>query len=185
MEKVEMIIRPYTSADEESVLSIWLRSTVEGQDFLPKAFWESKLDDVRTVYLPAAVTFVAEENGRIIGFISLLGTMIGGLFVDTNSQGRGVGTSLVESARVHAAQPLEVEVYEQNERARKFYKKCGFAEHERYLQQETNEILLIMKQIVSPAPVAEPQKKNWKDMVAEGLVEGAVSIALGILSGGD
>lgn len=180
-----MVIRPYNSEDEESILAVWLRSTVKGQDFLPQLFWESKLNEVRTTYLPTAVTFVAEENGRILGFISLLDCMIGGLFVDTDCQGRRIGTSLVEYARSHTGQLLEVEVYEQNDEARKFYKKCGFAERERYLQQETNEILLVMTQTTPSTPIAKPPKKTWTDTVAEGVIEGAVSITLGLLFGGD
>lgn len=186
-----MIIRPYTPADEESILAIWLRSTVEGQDFLPRKFWESKVEDVRTNHLPVAVTFVAEDSGRILGFISLLDCMISSLFVDPHCQRQKIGTSLVEYARSHTEQPLEVDVYEQNDRAQNFYKKCGFAEHERYLQQETNEILLRMEQSAiqqaeapAPAPV-EPKKSTWADTVAEGLVEGVVTITLGALFGGD
>lgn len=186
-----MIIRPYTPADEDAVLAVWLRSTVEGQDFIPRAFWESKVDDVRTNYLPVAVTFIAENDGRILGFISLLDCMIGGLFVDTHCQRQKIGTSLVKYARSHTEQPLEVDVYEQNDRARDFYKKCGFTEQERYLQSETNEILIRMEQSAqeptktsAPAP-AEPKKKTWADTVAEGLIEGVVTITLGALFGGD
>lgn len=186
-----MIIRPYTPADEDAVLAVWLRSTVEGQDFLPREFWESKIDDVRTNYLPVAVTFVAEDGGRILGFISLLNCMIGGLFVDTLCQRQKIGTSLVEYARSYTGQPLEVEVYEQNDRAQNFYKKCGFTEQERYIQPETNEILIRMEQSVqeptktsAPAPT-EPKKPTWTDTVAEGLIEGVVTITLGALFGGD
>jgi len=139
-------IRPYLKQDKEEVIELWFRSTVTGQSFLPKEFWESVKPLLREKYIPIAETWIAEQDGKILGFISLLDHLIGGLFVDLSSQGKGIGGALIRHAQEIRTQPLSVEVFEKNERARRFYKKCGFTFKAQTLQEESGEMVFVLHQ---------------------------------------
>lgn len=81
---------------------------------------------VKEQYLPLAKTFVYEEGKQIQGFISIIeGNFIGALFVDTRSQGKGVGKALIDYCKAQY-EVLELAVYVENQRAVDFYKKQGF-----------------------------------------------------------
>jgi putative acetyltransferase len=119
-----MIIRTADTADFEAMARIWLEACRVGHPFLGETVLKAQLITVRDVYFPQAKNWVAEDVA-VIGFIGMLGSHIGGLFVNPNAHQRGVGRRLVQ----HAAERLgnlSVEVYEQNQRAVAFYQKCGF-----------------------------------------------------------
>lgn len=56
-----------------------------------------------------------------------MGDFVGGLFVDPNCQGYGIGKSLVAHAFA-LKKSLRLEVYTANTRAYDFYRKLGFLE---------------------------------------------------------
>lgn len=137
-----MQIRPYVQEqDETQLLQLWLESTTKGQPFIPEQFWKKQLPLVRDEYLPASETWVAEKDGQLLGFVALLGNLVGGLFVLPAAQGQQVGSSLIAHARTLRPQSLYVEVYEKNLKARKFYQKCGFVFNEARTDEATNEVL--------------------------------------------
>ncbi len=70
---------------------------------------------------------VAELEGRIAGFASVIAGELDGLFVEPDHWKRGVGAALVEAAAHEARiQGLSLTVTA-NPAARLFYEKCGFA----------------------------------------------------------
>jgi ribosomal protein S18 acetylase RimI-like enzyme len=123
-----MLIRDHDPArDLEPCLAIWRRASEVGHPFIDAADLDADAALVRERYMPAATIRVAEAEGRPAGFIALLGSFIGGLFVDPAAHGRGIGRSLVRDAL--ADHPcLDVEVYEANAGARAFYARLGFRE---------------------------------------------------------
>ena len=69
---------------------------------------------------------LAETEGRVAGFVAVLGGEIDGLFVEPDLWGLGIGRALVEAA-VHHARRLGLSVTViANPTARLFYEKCGF-----------------------------------------------------------
>ncbi|MEG6552131.1 GNAT family N-acetyltransferase [Desulfocurvibacter africanus] len=120
-----MKIRPYTPEDAQEVLRIWYDASLISHDFVPAEFWEAERENIITIYVPLAETWVAEEAGRVVGFMALIQHVLGGLFVDPAHQGRGIGTALVTFAKARKG-PLEVDVFTQNAGARSFYEKRGF-----------------------------------------------------------
>ncbi|NPD17137.1 GNAT family N-acetyltransferase [Xinfangfangia sp. D13-10-4-6] len=78
-------------------------------------------------YLPKAETSVACLDGDPVGFISLLGTFIGGIFISPDRQGLGVGRKLIADALARKGE-LSLEVYTENEQAVRFYNRLGFRE---------------------------------------------------------
>jgi putative acetyltransferase len=135
-------VRPYRSTDEEAVIRVWSRAASIAHPFVEDEGTGWRADQMREVYLIQADNWVAQTGkGRIVGLLGLLGTEIGGLFVDPSAQGTGVGRLLVE----HAAQlhgDLTVEVYELNERAHRFYEHMGFVPIGQRVEDDTGLTLL-------------------------------------------
>jgi len=131
IEKSLLEIRPYCAAlDLERCMMIWRQASEAGHPFLPSTALDADAALVREKYMPAAEIQVAEVDGAVSGFIALLGSFIGGLFVDPSQHRQGIGRALVLGA--HRGRPvLEVEVYEANTDARAFYAKLGFIETSR------------------------------------------------------
>ena len=138
-----MKIRKFVHSDTEELVEIWYNASVIAHSFIPKEMWESHKKVLRNKYLPIAETWVVEESGILIGFISLLGNYIGGLFVAPTKQGIGIGTKLLEQARLEKGH-LNVDVYSKNLDARRFYTKNGFVYLSEEVQPETGEIVINM-----------------------------------------
>ena len=82
---------------------------------------------VEDQYLPRAETWVATVMDQPVGFISLLDTFIGALFVSPDRQGLGVGSQLIAYA-LSLKGELTLEVYTYNQKALSFYIRLGFQE---------------------------------------------------------
>lgn len=110
----------------ESVMSIWLESTIKAHDFIDKAYWQSHYDLVKDEYIPNGETYVFLESNQVMGFISVIDNhFIGALFVDNDHQGKGIGKKLIEKALKQYG-TLTLAVYVENGSAVAFYKKMGF-----------------------------------------------------------
>jgi putative acetyltransferase len=119
------VIRKYQPDDCEEVLRVWAAASALAHPFLGERFLEQERRDIRNVYLPSSETWVWEADGRIVGFISLLGNEVGAVFVDPRYQRSGIGWALMDHARALRGE-LEVEVFEDNSVGRSFYAKYGF-----------------------------------------------------------
>lgn len=133
------MIREYMAGDTDAVMEIWLKGNCGAHDFLPASFWQSYYGEVRDEYLPASMTFVDEDKGRITGFVSLVAGeryYIGALFVSGQDQGKGIGTRLLN--RCKSVWPeLTLDVFEQNEKAVRFYLSQGFCLSSHKIKQGT------------------------------------------------
>ncbi len=120
------MIRPFRPDDLEPVLAIWLAASIRAHDFIAPAFWASKLDDMRDIYLPAAQIWVDERKGEVLGFIALVGDVLAAIFVAPSAQGGGIGSALIEQAKT-VRERLELTVYSANAASVAFYRRHGFA----------------------------------------------------------
>lgn len=136
-------IRRYREADQAEVLRIWYKESLESHFFIPAKFWADHLEDLKNKYLPEAETFVAEGEGQILGFISLMGNYVGALFVDEKYQRQGVGKDLLDFAHKSKGS-IFVDVYKENSQARMFYNKYGFEEKREKIQPETGHSVITM-----------------------------------------
>ncbi|MST87216.1 GNAT family N-acetyltransferase [Lactobacillus porci] len=118
------MIRKFQAADLDAVARIWLQTNREAHGFVPDHFWQDQLADVKREFL-AADLYVAEEDGKIAGFIGLEGDEVAGLFVAASCQSRGLGKQLLDQAKSERPQ-LYLRVYEQNPRALEFYEREDF-----------------------------------------------------------
>lgn len=127
MNTSKLSIRAYDAADCETLSAIWLKASLIAHDFIGEATLNEQRVLIEEQYLPAAETWVACLDNKPVGFISLLDDFIGGLFVDPNCQGYGIGKTLVAHAFA-LKKSLKLEVYTANTRAYDFYRKLGFIE---------------------------------------------------------
>lgn len=120
------MIREYADEDLDDVLDAWYEASIVAHSFLPDEFFLAERALLAEQWLPSSETYVAEIDGRVVGFLSLAADdEIGGLFVHPDHQGRGVGRALVDHVR--ASRPtLELDVFEENVAGRAFYAAYGF-----------------------------------------------------------
>ena len=125
-----MIDRPYEirvaeNSDVDAVADVFSRSVRE-LTFLP--FLHTVAEDhafiADTIFRECAVT-VADDGGRVIGFLARDGAEIRLLYVDPEFFGRGAGSLLLDHAKT-AAPALELWCFQANTRARRFYERRGF-----------------------------------------------------------
>ena len=121
------MIRAYRSSDGSSVLDVWEAASAVAHPFLPKDFVSAERRSIAEVHLPAAETWVWAVGEQVVGFIAMLGDEIGGLFVDPDHHGRGIGRALVDHVGA-SRERLEVEVFRDNHLGRAFYAAYGFIE---------------------------------------------------------
>ncbi len=120
------MIRKSQSEDMASILALWMKSTIYAHPFIEERYWHESEAIVRDVYLPAAQTWVWEENGQLKGFVSVLeARFVGALFVAPDALRHGIGKALLEYVQQRFPL-LSLEVYQKNQSAVNFYHALGF-----------------------------------------------------------
>ncbi|WP_346798001.1 GNAT family N-acetyltransferase [Halomonas sp. Bachu 37] len=123
---------------------IWLRGSQLAHSFIPYSFWLSRIEDMKTVYLPNSETYVSVSESDVRGFVSLVDEHLAALFVHPSAQGQGYGKQLLVFAQ-SKRQVLSLCVYTQNRRAVGFYKKSGFRVLEERQEYHTGHPELLME----------------------------------------
>lgn len=138
------IIRKLEDGDITNTVDIWYETSLKAHDFIPKEYWESNKETMKTTYIPMSETFVASKNNEIVGFVSLLDNYLAAIFVKVNFQGDGVGSALIKHAKsIH--NNLELKVFVKNKQAVFFYKSKGFIVEKESLDEDTGEKEFHMK----------------------------------------
>lgn len=134
------MILPFSGEEHtRPVMEIWLEASRTAHGFIPMAYWESTAPLVEKEILPQADTRVFVQDGRVEGFLSLIeGDHIGALFVAPRSQGRGIGSALLEDRKAEK-DLLTLAVYKRNLRAVGFYRSRGFSILEERTEEGTGE----------------------------------------------
>ncbi len=138
------MIRRYQPADIAAVLDVFVEASIAGQSFLSADFWRDQAAVVRDELMPIAETWVVEEDGAVVAFVSMLDHTIGGLFTSPSQQGKGYGTALVEHVAARY-RPLFVEVFAKNVAAVQFYRGRGFGDYQERRNPETDLLELVLK----------------------------------------
>lgn len=128
MENQNIQLSPYNASTDLQVLSkIWFEASLRAHPFIGEARLTEQRALIETQYLPNAETWVAERDGVAAGFISLIDSFIGGIFVAPSAQGLGIGRVLIAQALALKGE-LSLEVYLENKQAVHFYQSLGFQE---------------------------------------------------------
>lgn len=138
------MIRESRSADRTAILALWLESTNFAHPFIAEHYWRESETIVRDVYLPAARTWVWEDNDVLKGFVSVLeDRFLGALFVTPDALRSGIGKALVRYVQQRFTQ-LSLEVYQKNQNAVNFYHAMGFRIEDSAWQEDTQHPTWIM-----------------------------------------
>ncbi|MBK1663299.1 GNAT family N-acetyltransferase [Rhodospirillum rubrum] len=136
MNNPSLSIRAYDGAvDLPRLSTIWFEASLQAHAFIGEKRLREQRRLIEEIYLPKAETWVACSGGSAVGFISLLDTFIGGLFVAPDQQGRGIGKALVAHALARTGE-LRLEVYTANQQAVSFYTSLGFKELSRRAEDD-------------------------------------------------
>ena len=86
---------------------------------------DRRAEDMASLYLPGAETYVLEAAGRAVGFAALNDDHLEALFIDPELQSFGHGTHLMAHA-MSKRERITLCVYSRNVRAVSFYRRLGF-----------------------------------------------------------
>ena len=116
--------------DAAAVAEVWLRSRKASVPAIPAPVHTD--DEVRAwfaeVVLLERETWVAEVDGEVVGLLVLDGDDVDQLYVDPAVTGEGIGSRLLERAKVERPGGLDLWTFQANTGARRFYERRGFAE---------------------------------------------------------
>lgn len=141
-------IRPFTSEDLPSLMQVWEAANKQAHPFLKTAMVDFARKAIPEQFLPVADTWVAEDDDRIVGFMSLLShesgaQEVGGMFVHPNCHRKGIGTRLMNKA-IELKSSVMLEVFEKNTTGRAFYEAYGFVNQSQNLHELSGEQVIVM-----------------------------------------
>ena len=135
------MIRNYEEKDCEALVDVWFAASRVATPFLSDEFLAEERKNIQTIYLPTAETWVIENHGAVVGFISLLGDEVGAIFVHPDYQGHGFGQALMDHAAALRSE-LFLDVFKENPVGRRFYDRYGFQIEREHVHEQTGNILL-------------------------------------------
>ena len=138
------MIRRYGDQDLDDLLEVWHQASVIAHHFMNDEFFEGEREAIQNDHLPIADTWVYESEGKVVGFISLLGQHVGAIFVHPAMHSKGIGRSLMDHARSLHGQ-LQLDVFKENRVARAFYDQYGFEVVEEYFHDALGHPMLKMQ----------------------------------------
>lgn len=140
------MIRAFEHRDMERVLDIWLSASIKAHDFIDAFYWQSYLEAMRDVYIPASETYVIEDQSQVMGFCCLLGNQLAALFIDRDQQGKGLGKQLLGHVK-SLRDELTLTVYKENAQSFAFYQSQGFGVAKEQIDEQTGcgEYLMVHK----------------------------------------
>ncbi len=138
------MIQRWNATETGPLLELWLDSTIYAHPFIAESYWRDSLEIVRDVYLPAAATWVWQDDDVLKGFVSVMDSrFVGALFVAPQAIRHGIGRALLDEVKQHYDW-LSLEVYQKNVRAVNFYHAQGFRIEDCAWQDDTQHPTWIM-----------------------------------------
>jgi GNAT superfamily N-acetyltransferase len=119
-------IRPATPADAPRVAEIYLASFHATYDFPLAHPDEAVRRWLADVVVPAGRTWVALEGDRIVAMAVVDPGELDQLYVAPDRLGAGIGTGLLDHAKLLSPNGLGLYTFQVNARARRFYERHGF-----------------------------------------------------------
>jgi len=122
-------LRPYTAADEDAAIELWRRTWAHHFphiDFNARvAWWRERW---RQELIPVAHVVVAEQDGALVGFVTVdpKTGYLDQIVVAPEQWGSGLALALLDEAKRLSPAGLELLVNKDNARAIRFYEKHGF-----------------------------------------------------------
>jgi ribosomal protein S18 acetylase RimI-like enzyme len=119
-------IRPVEPPDTDAVADVFI-AALAGMTYLPDLYTEAENREfIRDVMLPNNEVWVAEEDGRVVGFAGLGDDLLRHLWVEPAAQNRGIGKALLDRVKQRRPDGFRLWVFQKNLGARRFYERHGF-----------------------------------------------------------
>jgi len=121
-------LRPYRVEDEDAAIALWLETWREAYpeiDFAARLSWwrERWCNEL----VPHAAIIVAEEDGRLVGFVTIdAQAYLDQLVVAPERWGSKLADALVDEAKQLSPHSITLLVNDDNARAIRFYERNGF-----------------------------------------------------------
>ena len=126
MSRIEL--RRATDADADAVGTIFLESFRATYATFTRAHPDDEVREyVRDILIAQHETWVATDDGTVIGMMALAPGWVDAALHRTRSPGRGHGRKLLDLAKERSDGDLQLWTFQVNERARRFYERNGFA----------------------------------------------------------
>ena len=122
-------IRRARPEDLEAAVGVWERARWDAQPWLEERMSYSHDDNLRHfrgIVARESDVWLAIEEDEVAGLLALGQSQIDQLYVEPRSQGRGIGTALLDRAKELSPDGLTLFTHQRNERARSFYERRGF-----------------------------------------------------------
>jgi putative acetyltransferase len=121
-----LILRRATDADAQAIAIVHRTAMRVSLAFLPEL--HTAEEDIRFFaqrFLPVCEVWVADDDGRIVGYVGFDPDWVHHLYVHPDAQGRRIGPQLLALALADG-RSRRLWTFQQNERARRFYEARGF-----------------------------------------------------------
>ena len=118
-----MRLRPGTAQDLDALDEIFAHAREEMFAYLPRLHTGEEDRGFLAHLLETTEVWVAEEDGRVAGFVSLSGDLLGHVYV--RPRGRGIGSALLDQAKRLRPDGFHLWVFQRNGGARRFYERHG------------------------------------------------------------
>ncbi|MGM4989391.1 GNAT family N-acetyltransferase [Tardiphaga sp. 841_E9_N1_2] len=121
-------LRSYRESDEDSSIALWLETWRQAY---PSINFDARVDwwrnRWRTELVPVAQIVIAEQDGALVGFVTIDGTgYLDQLVVSPAQWGSDVSRALVDETKRLSPTGVTLKVNADNIRAIKFYMRNGF-----------------------------------------------------------
>lgn len=129
---VDVLIRPATAADAPAMADVHVDCRAANVGSMP-AMVHTREETHRWMGERLAADsegWVAERDGRVVGYLVLTGDWVDDLFLAPGETGQGLGAALLDLAKAQRPDGLCLWVFETNHGARRFYRRHGFVELE-------------------------------------------------------
>ena len=121
-------LRPYRPSDEDAAIALWFetwRHAYPDIDFAARLSWWR--ERWRDELVPNAAIIVAEEEGRLVGFVTIdAQAYLDQLVVAPDRWGSKLADALVDEAKRLSPDSISLLVNHDNARAIRFYERNGF-----------------------------------------------------------
>ena len=136
---IKIRIRPIQyKTDIARITDVWYEASILAHSFIDKAYWLNARTLMATVYIPKSKTWVMLSDEKMIGFYSVFENKLAAIFIDPNLQGMGYGAKLIKHAFEQSPR-LELNVYQKNQTAVRFYHAHGFKVESECIDDNTGE----------------------------------------------
>ena len=130
--------------DIPEIADIWYEVSLQAHNFIPGNYWKTNKEQMMNKYIPMSETYKATNGQQVLGFISLVDEYLAAVFVKSEFQGMGIGSSLINHAKNHR-NSLQLKVFCKNKKSVSFYKSKGFLVISKSKDEETGENEFVMQ----------------------------------------